>query len=217
MSDWHNLTLGGPVGPKMPTREWNGLMLVGEVPGVHEVAHAEPMTGRVGRVFDKMIDAAGIDREATVITNVFRWLPVWRMDEEGKRRIHDTGIFFTDDPREGNARLPPFRQRYVRVGPDGDVRQLWRLVKRERPKLIVAMGATALWSLTGEDRIGASVGEYFDTQASDCKVLATWHPSYAMRKDDENAAVEIVKCLMKAAAFVAPKPVEPEVPPDEEF
>ena len=60
-------------------------MLVGEQPGNEEDLEGEPFVGPAGRLLDKALEEAGIDRGLTYVTNVvkhFKWEP------RGKRRIH---------------------------------------------------------------------------------------------------------------------------------
>src|SRR6266487_2379057 len=62
------------------------VMLVGEQPGDQEDRAGQPFVGPAGRILDDALEAAGIDREKTFVTNVvkhFRWRP------SGKRRLHE--------------------------------------------------------------------------------------------------------------------------------
>src|SRR5947209_6612287 len=61
------------------------LMLVGEQPGNEEDLTGEPFVGPAGKLLDKALEAAGIDRSRVYVTNAvkhFKWIP------RGKRRIH---------------------------------------------------------------------------------------------------------------------------------
>lgn len=63
------------------------LMLVGEQPGDKEDREGEPFVGPAGRLLDKALEEAGIDRSAAYVTNAvkhFKWKP------QGKRRLHQT-------------------------------------------------------------------------------------------------------------------------------
>src|SRR3982751_6189328 len=64
------------------------IVLVGEQPGDREDIEGEPFVGPAGRVLNKALDAAGIDREQVFVTNVvkhFKWRPV----PGQKRRLHE--------------------------------------------------------------------------------------------------------------------------------
>src|SRR4051794_36278386 len=63
------------------------LMLVGEQPGDKEDLAGEPFVGPAGRLLDRALEEAGIDRSAAYVTNAvkhFKWKP------RGKRRLHQT-------------------------------------------------------------------------------------------------------------------------------
>src|SRR4051794_40579871 len=101
------------------------LMLVGEQPGDKEDLEGEPFVGPAGRLLDKALLEAGIDRSETYVTNAvkhFKWRP------RGSRRLHQT-------PRAGEIEAcRPWLQAEVRaVG----------------PQALLAMGATAARSLFG--------------------------------------------------------------------
>jgi DNA polymerase len=60
-------------------------MLVGEQPGDYEDVAGKPIVGPAGKVMDRALEEAGIDREHVYVTNAvkhFKWEP------RGKRRIH---------------------------------------------------------------------------------------------------------------------------------
>src|SRR5947209_846723 len=101
------------------------VMLVGEQPGDQEDQQGRPFVGPAGRMLDKALEAAGIERDDVYVTNVvkhFRWEP------RGKRRIH----------KKPNAieiaACRPWFEEEVRV---------------VRPKVVVCMGATAAQALLG--------------------------------------------------------------------
>src|SRR5437899_12863340 len=101
-------------GPKKPA-----MMLVGEQPGDYEDVAGKPFVGPAGKIMDRALEEAGIDRKEVYVTNAvkhFKWEP------RGKRRIHQK-----PNSREDAACRP-----WLGV-------QL-RLV---RPTLLVCLGATA--------------------------------------------------------------------------
>src|SRR5690349_15138299 len=64
------------------------LMLVGEQPGDHEDLEGRPFVGPAGRILAEALELAGIDREATFVTNVVKHFR-WRPSPNGKRRLHE--------------------------------------------------------------------------------------------------------------------------------
>ena len=140
------------------------LMFVGEQPGDQEDLAGKPFVGPAGHLFSAALAQAGIDRAQAYVTNAvkhFKFKPV------GKRRIHD---------KPNVSEINHCR---------------WWL-KREidlvRPKLIVALGATAARSLTGKNiAITANRGQIFES-IEGAPVLITIHPSYLLRLPDAETA-----------------------------
>ncbi len=149
------------------------VMFVGEQPGNEEDLSGEPFVGPAGRLLDKALDEAGIDRRTVYVTNAvkhFKWVP------RGKRRIHEK-----PNAREVAACRP------------------WLDAELEtvHPRVIVCLGATAAQSLLGRTfRVSRQRGAFVET-ATGAVVTATVHPSSILRApDDETRARE-------RAAFVA--------------
>jgi uracil-DNA glycosylase family protein len=137
------------------------LMLVGEQPGDQEDRQGRPFVGPAGLVLDRAIAEAGIERKEVFITNAvkhFKWEP------RGKRRLH----------KKPNA-YEIERCRW------------WNDVERAivKPRILVALGATAARSLFGRGITISSVrGKLIETEAG--RVLATIHPSYLLRIQGED-------------------------------
>lgn len=138
------------------------LMLVGEQPGDREDLEGAPFVGPAGRVLDQGLRAAGIDRERAYATNVvkhFKWTP------RGKRRLHQTP----------NAA----EQAACRPWLDAELAVV-------RPKVLVALGATAAKSLLGGGfRVTRDRGRFVDSPLAPY-VLATVHPSSILRARDDD-------------------------------
>jgi uracil-DNA glycosylase family protein len=137
------------------------LMLVGEQPGDAEDTTGHPFVGPAGKLLDRALEAAGIDRSQVYVTNVvkhFKWEP------RGKRRIHKK-------PNAGEiAACRPWLDTEI------------ALVK---PRAIVCLGATAAQALLGRDfRVTAHRGEFIKSPLAPV-VLATVHPSSLLRAPDE--------------------------------
>lgn len=136
------------------------IMIVGEQPGDHEDIAGRPFIGPAGRVFDEALSLAGMDRRALYVTNAVKH---FKYEPRGKRRIH----------QRPNA---------------GEVEKCRWWLSREidlvKPKFLVAMGATALFSLTDrKDRledIRSRPVALDDTQT----LFVTVHPSYLLRIPD---------------------------------
>ncbi len=203
--NWLDKTLGGPVEPFMPPF-WNGIVIVGEAPGAAEIAHGVPFCGPSGRLLTKILDSVGLNKTETALVNTFRMQPTWSINAEGKKRNNDISHFFTTDPHDGNDRLPLYHSKNVLKGPDEDVREMWRFLRQERPKVIVACGAIASWALTGTDTVGETAGRVAETKAIDAPVIVTFHPAYALHRQDEKAAALIAQHFAKAKKMLEETP-----------
>ena len=140
------------------------LVLVGEQPGDQEDRAGKPFVGPAGKLLDRAVEAAGIDRGETYVTNAvkhFKW------KARGPRRIHDKPTW-----SEQIACRPWLELELDAVSPRG----------------IVLLGATAAQSLLGRDfRVTRSRGRPLDSDLADI-VLATIHPSAVLRAPDRDEA-----------------------------
>jgi uracil-DNA glycosylase len=158
------------------------IMFVGEQPGNEEDLEGAPFVGPAGRLLDKALAEAGIDRKLTYVTNVvkhFKWEP------RGKRRIHQK-----PNAVEITACLP----------------WLEAEIQLVHPKLVVCLGATAAQSLLGRSfRVTQQRGQVIDMPMG--KAMATVHPSSILRApDDASRRAETEKFiddLRQAAAYLA--------------
>src|SRR5712692_1774645 len=135
-------------------------MFVGEQPGNEEDLTGKPFVGPAGRLLDKALAEAGIDRGQAYVTNVvkhFKWEP------RGKRRIH----------AKPNAQ----EIRACRPWLDAEIAVV-------KPEVIVCLGATAAQSLLGAAfRVSQRRGEIVPSPLAP-KVMATVHPSSILRAPD---------------------------------
>jgi DNA polymerase len=142
-------------------RRGAGLMLIGEQPGDQEDLTGHPFVGPAGKLLDRALAAAGIDRAAVYVTNVvkhFKWEP------RGKRRIHKK-----PSAREVAACRPWIETEIVLV----------------KPRAVVCLGATAAQALLGKSfKVTAHRGELLESSLAPI-VLATVHPSSLLRAPDE--------------------------------
>ena len=160
------------------------VVIVGEQPGDQEDLVGHPFVGPAGKMLDKAMAEAGVDRTKAYVTNAvkhFKFVP------RGKRRIHSK--------------------------PDGgEIRACRPWVEREldliKPDLVIAMGATAAQSLFGRAMpIGKNRGRVLGFQEGGAQALITVHPSYLLRLPDEDAKAEayaqFVRDLKLARPFFA--------------
>ena len=142
------------------------IMLVGEQPGDYEDVAGKPFVGPAGKIMDRALGEAGIDRKEVYVTNAvkhFKWEP------RGKRRIHQK-----PNSREIAACRPWLEAEL-------------RLVK---PKLVVVLGATAGQAIFGPSfRVTRERGKLLSSKfaSGSCRIVATVHPSWLLRQPDEES------------------------------
>jgi DNA polymerase len=156
------------------------VVMVGEQPGNEEDLAGHPFVGPAGKLLDRALAAAGIDRGAVYVTNAvkhFKWQP------RGKRRLHEKP---RDDDVE--ACLPWLEAEIAAVA----------------PAIIVALGATAAQAMLGKSfRVTKQRGEVFP-QPDGPPILATIHPSAVLRAPDSEARERELALLVADLAKVAP-------------
>ena len=143
------------------------VMFVGEQPGNEEDLTGHPFVGPAGRLLNDALAEVGIDRSQTYVTNVvkhFKWEP------RGKRRIHKK-----PNAQEISACRPWLKTEISVI----------------KPKVIVALGATAAQTLLGPKfRVTKQRGEFIESILAPY-VMATVHPSSILRApDDETRRLE---------------------------
>ena len=151
------------------------IAFVGEQPGDAEDLAGQPFVGPAGQMLDRALGEAGIDRKAVYVTNAVKH---FKFELRGKRRIHSK-------PTAGE--IKHYR---------------WWLMKEldlVAPKLVVALGGTALQALAGKAMpvMNARGSQEFSGRPG----YVTVHPSYLLRLPDESekqrAYIEFVSDLRR--------------------
>jgi uracil-DNA glycosylase len=161
-----------------PKKSWNGLVLVGEAPGAEEARLGKPFVGRSGQLLDKILEKAGIAREQTLIANVFRFQPPGNKIDTffASRRAAKTEGF------EIAETYGKFGSVYCREAYASEIDHLRDVLTREKPRIIVALGRTPFWALTGENGLLDKVGIARTCRLlSSVEVIPTFHPSFILR------------------------------------
>jgi uracil-DNA glycosylase len=131
------------------------LMFVGEAPGADEDAQGEPFVGRAGQLLTKIIEAMSFRRDDVYIANVLKCRPDMPPGSSGNRK---------PTPEEMKTCLP----------------WLERQIELIKPRVMVALGATALEGLLGATTaVNKLRGRWLDFHG--IPVMATYHPAYLLR------------------------------------
>ena len=136
------------------------VMLVGEVPGDQEDLQGRPFVGPAGKMLDRALADAGIDRARVYVTNAVKH---FKFEPRGKKRLH----------KKPNAS-------------EIEACKWWLDQELEliKPELTVALGATAARALAGRAlAIGATRGRIIDLRPN-LPGLVTIHPSFLLRMPD---------------------------------
>lgn len=134
------------------------LMFVGEAPGMDEDKQGEPFVGKAGQLLTKIIQTMGYSRDTVYIGNILKCRP----DTPGKT--------------SGNRKPTPEEMDICKP-------YVLRQIEIIQPKVIVALGATAVQGLLdGTQGITRLRGTWMDFQG--VPTMPTFHPSYLLRQDD---------------------------------
>lgn len=129
------------------------LMIIGDCPTLHDVS--EPFSGSSGRELDKVLHAAGINRSDLWLTNVSK---------------------YAVPPNQSEKKIPfHIRAQSVGVDLDEQIRNLRNEIYTINPNCILALGSTALWSLTGKSNISKLRGSILLGMGK--KLVSTWNPA----------------------------------------
>jgi DNA polymerase len=137
------------------------VMMVGEEPGDQEDRQGHPFVGPAGRILDRAMVDAGIERQQVFVTNAVKH---FKFELRGKRRLHK---------RPSAAEI--------------DACRWWLNLERTivRPHVIVALGATAARGVLGRSVTIASVRGEVLPGDGDAQVIVTIHPSFVLRQQDD--------------------------------
>jgi uracil-DNA glycosylase family protein len=162
------------------TRGRARIMMIGEQPGDREDKDGHPFVGPAGKLLDRCLGEAGIDRKEVYLTNTvkhFKWEP------RGKLRIH----------KKPNAREIAACRPWLTAE-----------IETVKPELVVCLGATAAQAILGADfRVTRSHGQVQHLQGWP-PILATAHPASILRartdEDRHRQTADFVHDLQAARA-----------------
>jgi len=140
----------GPIGPK--------LLILGEAPSYEETAKGQPFIGASGRELDRLLKDAGIQRSECWITNVCK---------------------YEVPPNLVRKKLPfHIRARNAGIDMEQQLAELRIEINDIKPNCILALGGTALWALSGKDKISKHRGSI--SWGMGTKFVPTYHPAHLL-------------------------------------
>lgn len=140
------------------------VMFIGEAPGAEEERQREPFVGPAGQLLTRIIAAMGTQRENVYISNICKFRP-------------STGN------AQGSGNRQPTKEEM-----DACLRYIKTEIALIRPKVIVALGATASTGLGIEGPVGRLRGRFQNFEG--VPVMITYHPSYLLRQEAEGRGNE---------------------------
>jgi DNA polymerase len=155
-------------------------IFVGEQPGDQEDKAGRPFVGPAGKLLDRALEAAGIDRKLVYVTNAvkhFKWVA------RGKRRLHEK-----PNAREIAACRPWLQAELQLI----------------QPEVLVLLGATAAQAILGKSfRVTKQRGEILRSEVA-ARVMATVHPSSILRAPDDEARHREMELFVRDLKKIAP-------------
>ena len=148
---------------------YSDIWFIGEAPGWEELQKQEPFVGYSGKELTKMLFEAGILRQNCYLTNVTDERPA-----NGK--IED---LFCKVREAKTLGLEKIDGKYPRASLVRDREEILGLIRKYRPKLVVPLGAIALWAITGNIGITAWRGSILDFEG--VKVIPTFNPAGVLK------------------------------------
>jgi uracil-DNA glycosylase len=148
------------------------VVAVGEQPGDYEDRQGRPFVGPAGRVLDKALAQAGLDRDTVYVTNAVKH---FYFEERGKARIHKK-------PRQSDVKAcnPWLRAELATI----------------RPDLLLLLGSTAAQAVLGPKfRVTQERGKPLASDLAPV-VIATAHPSSVLRAPDDASRHEAYRLLV---------------------
>jgi uracil-DNA glycosylase len=152
------------------------LMFVGEAPGADEDEQGEPFVGKAGQLLTRIIHAMGYSRETVYIANILKCRP--------------------DTPNESSGNRRPTADEIKTCLP-----YLLAQVDLIKPKVLVALGATAMEGLFGKPVSISRIRGQFQ-QFRDIPLMPTYHPSYLLRNQGLSVKREVWEDMLQVMEFL---------------
>lgn len=169
------------VPPQQPERVPCKIAFLGEAPSTDELLSGKPLVGPSGRIFNAMLRTANLRREDYWIGNVF--------DQKLPENDVRNWCANKSDPDAWEDDVAPAVKSDEWYIPGAGVllpKHRWHLQRLEaelaavKPNVVVALGSTALWAMTGQSNIGDYRGNLMPSRLG-YKLLPTFHPAHVMQ------------------------------------
>lgn len=167
------------------------IAIVGEAPGVDEEREGKPFVGLSGKELTRMLGDAGIAREACLIINICNERPP----------ANDIEQFFYSKTEAKLLEEPLFQGRFPKPPIKNGIQEARKLLALSPRNVIIALGDTALWALTGLEGITKWRGSILST-LDGSKCVSTFHPASVLRTWAQRPiAVQDIRRAAREASF----------------
>src|SRR5215468_5746534 len=163
------------------------VMIVGEAPGVEEEQQGRPFVGPSGNELNRMLQEAGILRSECFVTNLCKERPPRNEIGLWIRNSLKFGSKPTkEDEKRRAAGVEPrtfvrFRDKLVDPRVQIGANLLAKEIELVKPEIIITVGNSSMWALTGKWGITKWRGSMLYSEASHTKVIPTYHPAAVLR------------------------------------
>ena len=141
------------------------ICFVGEAPAGEEEKELTPFVGPSGRFLNLLLSEAGIDRNANWMTNVLKYS-------------------IPPNPKKGKKRPFQVRARSVGIDVEKSITELRLEIDQLNPNIIVPLGGSALWAITGKKSIQDYRGSILQGFGGR-KIVATYHPAHILHQEGD--------------------------------
>ncbi|HWN96786.1 MAG TPA: uracil-DNA glycosylase [Methylomirabilota bacterium] len=145
------------------------IMFVGEAPGADEDLQGEPFVGAAGQLLTRMIGAMGLSRDHVYIANILKCRPDMPAGSSGNRK---------PTPEEMQTCIPYLHAQIDLIG----------------PKVLIALGGTAMEGLLGKSGITKLRGQWHTYRG--IPLMPTYHPAYLLRNQSNAEKRKVWEDLM---------------------
>jgi len=185
------------------TNKYNNIMLYGEAAGAEEEKQGKPFVGPSGKLLDAMLEEAGLSREECIISNIFmserppnNWVNHFFV---GIQEASKNNVDYCED-------IPRYNGKYLRECFRFEMDRIRSEIEEHKPKVIVALGATAMWGIVGLNGITSRRGQQIYSRKYSVEIIPTFHPAAVLRdrKNKRDLVVEdfkLAKRLLEEPQF----------------
>lgn len=157
------------------------IAIIGEAPGGEEERTGIPFVGPSGRLLDSLLRSAGLERDNCFVTNICNHRPPG----------NDISLWISDNKKPPDPSWVHVRGKWVHPNIASGLETLEQQLAEVRPRLVIALGGTPLWALTGNTGILKWRGSRLSPPEREFTILPTIHPAAILREPSLHPVVQM--------------------------